>query len=78
MKLFKEKLRPTVQERYSQQLINVPEGSKPPDRLSVFIDTAMEFLEQETDEVKAEVERFRLHGSTEDDSLDDKQKARSW
>ena len=75
MKLYKDKLRPTVRERYQQQLQAVREGTKPPDRLTILIDTAMEFLEAETPEVKAEIEQFRLHGDT-DESLDEKEKAR--
>ena len=75
MKLYKDKLWPTVWERYQEQLSEMRKGSKPPDRLTILIDTAMEFLENESKEVKAEVEQYRLHGEV-DESLTEKERMR--
>ena len=75
MKLYKTKLRPTIRERYNKQLSAIRKGDKPPDRLSVAIETAVEFLETESEKVKAEVEQFQLNGDL-DEGLDDKEKAR--
>ena len=75
MKLYKAKMRSTVLERYNEQLRAVRSGEKLPDRLTISREVVHEFLEQESPEVRAEVEHYRLHGEVDDD-LDEKEKGR--
>ena len=75
LKLHNTKIKPDVEAKYQEKLRNVRKGEKVPGRFGVLIEEAKLKLENETPEVKAEVERFILLGD-QDDQLCDKAKSR--
>lgn len=65
---YEKKLKPLVEEAYSRRTENLPEGKKPKGRIAIIGEIAREQLENETPEVKAEVEEYRMKEKEVEDS----------
>ena len=63
---YEKKLKPLVDEAYKRRTENLPEGTKPKARLAIIGEIAREQLENETPEVKAEVEEYRTNSKDEE------------
>ena len=66
---YEKKLKPLVEEAYSRRTENLPEGKKPKGRIAIIGEIAREQLENETPEVKAEVEEYRTKLKDEEEPL---------
>ena len=75
LKLYNDKLKPTVDAIYQEKLLAMQKGDKPPDRFKILIHEAQAALSNESPAVKAEVEKYRLRDD-DDDADDDKEAMR--
>jgi hypothetical protein len=66
---YEEKLKTLVNEAYSKHIAEVPEGTKRKARLAILGEIAREQLQNETPEVKAEVEEYRTKLKDEEEPL---------
>jgi hypothetical protein len=57
---YDRKLKTLADEAYTSYIKDIPEGTKPKGRLAILGEVAREQLQNETPEVKAEVEDYRV------------------